>query len=105
MGNNCIFTITDLAKHDIESTLRYLSEELKNAKAARDLYAKLKETFSLIQQFPAAQAKSSLVIQNHPYDLRKIPIGNYLLYYGITQTEIVVLRFLYGGRNIDERFF
>lgn len=105
MANNLSFTISDLAKQDIENTLQYISEELKNEKAARDLYAKIKEAFALILQYPAAQPQSSLVIPNNPYDLRKMPIGNYMLYYGITLSEITVLRFIYGGRNIDERFF
>lgn len=105
MANNLSFTISDLAKQDIESTLHYISEELKNGKAAKDLYAKIKEAFTLILQYPAAQSQSSLIIPNSPYDLRKMPIGNYMLYYGITQSEITVLRFIYGGRNIDEKFF
>ena len=105
MANNYSFTISDLAKQDIESTLQYISDELKNEKAARDLYVKLKETFALILQYPAAQPQSSLAIPNSPYDLRKMPIGNYMLYYGITPSEITVLRFIYGGRNIDEKFF
>ena len=105
MANNLSFTISDLAQQDIESALQYISEELKNGKAARDLYAKIREAFALILQYPAAQPQSSLAIPNNPYNLRKMPIGNYMLYYGITQSEITVLRFIYGGRNIDEKFF
>lgn len=37
MANNYSFTISDLAKKDIESPLQYISEELKNGKASRDL--------------------------------------------------------------------
>lgn len=105
MANSLSFTISDLAKQDIESTLRYISDELKNVKAAKDLYAKLNEAFILIQQYPVAQSRSSLVIPDSSYDLRKMPIGNFMLYYGITKSEITVLRFIYGGRNIDEKFF
>ena len=99
------FTITDIARADIEHTLTYIEEQLKNAKAARDLYGKIRDAFGRIALFPSAQPKSALVIPDSQYDLRKVPVGNYILYYGLSEDGVTILRFIYGGRSVDGKYF
>lgn len=105
MENNYSFKITDLAKQDVASVLDYVANGLCNKKAADELYAKIGKAMDVISTFPLAQSKTSFVVPETVYDIRKYFIDGYILYYGVKDNEIVIMRFIYGGRNVDENYF
>lgn len=104
---DCKFSIeiTESAYNDIDKNLKYINEKLMNTKARDDLYADIQRAIGYIIDFPKAQPQTTLEIHKENYDIRKYFIGNYILYYAITNDKILILRMIYGSRNIDESYF
>jgi len=91
------------AESDLDNTLKYIEEELHNPKAAQDLVIELFEKIDIVREFPL----SGVALDNEfisDQTLRRIFVRNYVVFYkpdDATKT-IIIIRMIYGGRNIDE---
>ena len=97
------FQFTDAAKEDLDGILSYISKDLCNPIAAKNLFEKIEKTVSRICDFP----KSCPVVENEfvvRRDIRKSLIDNYIMYYIYEEEKktVSVLRIVYGRRNLDE---
>lgn len=95
-----ITILTEPATKDIRSAINYITIQLSNPTAANSLKISIK---SKIQSLPIFPEKYPLVndMSLINYQIRYIPIDNYLLFYKIYKpfNEIQVLRFLYAKSN------
>ncbi len=99
------YYLTVAAENDIDNTFEYISVELSNRDAAYNLADKLEEKLGEICTTP----KLGKIVQNEflrRTDVRLIHINNYLLYYVVDEKKkrIIVLRFIFGGRNQNSIF-
>ncbi len=97
------FLFTDTAEKDLDDTLSYISKELCNPIAAKNLFFKIGETIDRICDFP----ESCPLVENEyvvSKDIRKAVIDNYIMYYAFEEDShnISILRIVYGRRNLDE---
>lgn len=97
------FQFTDIAKEDLDNTLSYISKELCNPAAAKNLFVKIEEAIDRICDFP----ESCPVVENDyvvSKDIRKAVIDNYIMYYLFQEDKrlVSILRIVYGRRNLDE---
>ena len=101
MANNYRLKIFPLAQADMEGIFSYLSEELKNPRAAIDQINDFEKGFENICAFPDS---CPLVDNEYVKDktLRKLLVNNYIAFFRIQDGEIQVVRVLYGMRNYQE---
>lgn len=102
MASNA-FQFTDAAKEDLDNTLSYISKELCNPIAAKNLFEKIEKKIDMICDFP----ESCPVVENEfvvRKDIRKSIVDNYIIYYIFEEDKkiISILRIVYGRRNLDE---
>ena len=89
----------------MEEIIHYISIELANPEAAKQLGRKIFDKINNIRKFP----DSGVPVDNEfltDKSLRKLLVGNYIIYYQAhhpTQT-IYIVRIIYGKRNLDEVF-
>lgn len=89
---------TDLARDEIAVALDYLEE--RSAAAAERLTAMIEERCRLLATNPfMGRARDEL-----GPGLRSIVVGEYLLFYRITDVEVIVVRFLHGRRDLPIAF-
>ncbi len=102
MAADYSFSFTSIAAADLDETLNYISEELRNPIAAQSFLQKMETAISAIRTFPLSGSPV-----DNPYvkrnDIRKTMVGNYVLYYlpDHLKREIVILRIVYGQRDRD----
>ena len=102
MAADYSFAFTSIAAADLQETLNYISEELRNPIAAQSFLQKMETAISAIRTF----SLSGSPVDN-PYvkrnDIRKTMVGNYVLYYlpDHLKREIVIFRIVYGQRDRD----
>ena len=96
------YRLTPLAIADIDDVLDYISEKLMNPGAANQLYLAIQPEIASICDRPFAFPDCSYYLI-YDINIRHSVIGKYILIYEVSQSEamIMVLRFLYGGRNIS----
>jgi len=88
---------------DLEAALQYIERELSNPKAASDLAAKIFCGVEYPREFPDSGVKV-----DNPYitdqSLRRFFADNYVVFYKAEHDAkaIIVVRIVYGRRNIDE---
>ena len=97
------YKFTDLAKTDFDSALSYITTNLSNPKAAKDLFFAVQETIERICMFP----ESCPLIDNEfvkPVGVRRANISKYALFYLFDKKDssVVILRFVYGSMNMTE---
>ena len=95
MENNYSLVIYPTAAKDIENICHYLSIELSNPTAAKNLLDELYSSFERVLLFP----KMYPVIDNEfisEKSIRKIVVKNYIVFYTIAENEIQVIRVLHG---------
>ena len=103
MAAEYAYSFAPKAFDDLEAVLYYIGRELQNPKAARDLAAKIFRGIDGVRAFPDSGAKV-----DNPYitdqSLRKFFADNYIVFYKPEhdRKEIVIVRIVYGRRNIDE---
>ncbi|MBR5427006.1 MAG: type II toxin-antitoxin system RelE/ParE family toxin [Clostridia bacterium] len=103
MAADYSFFFTEIAAADLNETLDYISEELSNPTAAQSFIQKMETAISTIRTFPLSGSPV-----DNPYvkrnDIRKVPVGNYVLYYlpDHFKHEIIILRIVYGPRDRDQ---
>ncbi len=97
------FELTKAAESDIDAVYEYIAETLENPDAASELADELEIQISEICKKP----KTGKLVENaflRKDGIRRFLVKNYIAYYFIdTENEkIIILRFVYGGRNQDE---
>ena len=103
MAYKAVFT--EHASTDLANILSYISLDLSNLSAAKDLYGRIKESIKLISEFPySCQTYQSTFVQTNK--IRYKPINNYLLFYVVDEETktISIIRILYSKRNIEDLF-
>lgn len=97
------FVFTKIATEELNKIFDYISSDLANPKASKDLYNKLCDVIENMIVFPESY---SLVKNNFARDknVRKAIIDNYLLYYHYDKENhmITILRFVYAKRDLDK---
>jgi len=97
---NYSLTITDIAEEDILSTVRYITNVLKNSIAANVLLDEIERHEKIFETTPGIYPfvhDDYLARQG----LKYVTIKNFLLFYTIDETKKIVniIRFLYGRRD------
>lgn len=103
MGSEWGYRLTKQADADFDYIVRYIKVELANPKAASDFANKLQAAIDEACSFP--DSGSPVSNEYLPVaGVRKKSVGNYVLFYlpDHTKKTILVLRIIYGRRNMDE---
>jgi toxin ParE1/3/4 len=88
------YLISREAGADLDTIWDYIAER-GSADIATGFLGKFRETFASIGSSPRAGVN---VPELPPGDLRKFPMGNYLIYYRALPGKIVIVRVLHGKR-------
>lgn len=97
------FVLTETAETDIDDAFMYISETLGNPDAASDLADELEKQIDKICKRPLTGKLVENDYLRRP-DVRRFLVDNYIVYYIIDEDNevIVILRFVYGGRDQDK---
>ena len=101
MENKHRLKIFPLAQEDMENIFAYIAEELKNPTAAIRQIDAFERAFEGVCAFP----DSCPLIDNEYVEdttLRKLVVNNYIAFYRDKDSEIQVVRVLYGMRNYED---
>lgn len=92
-----------LAERDLEDALDYITNKLGAPDAARGLLNEFEKTVLSIAEFPYAY---ELYRTDRPIldEIRKVPVGNYVLYYAVFPDRVEIRRFIHGLRERDNLF-
>lgn len=92
--------ITEPAERDLSKAADYIAHELRNPQAAVDLLDLAEKTLNGLTELPNRHALVGLEGLAEQ-GIRWIPVGNYLAFYAVRETEekVSILRFLYGRRD------
>lgn len=90
--------------NDLEETVAYITEELNNIAAARNLVLSVEK--AILERLPNAESFEPYQSKkNRQYPYYRIYIGNYTVYYVLIHEEnksvMEVRRLLYNGRDRD----
>ena len=97
------YFLTFAAEKDIDETFEYISNELLNIDAAKNLADNLEMKFEDLTKTP----KMGRIVDN-PFlrreDVRLVHVDNYLVYYIVDEKSksVVILRVVFSGRNQDK---
>lgn len=97
------YRFTEKAAQDLDQILRYISVDLANPQAAKNLGQLIFEKIDAVRLFP----KSGAPVDNEfliDKAVRKALADNYIIYYKEHPKEkiISVIRIVYSKRNLDE---
>lgn len=86
--------------NDIQQTIRYLKNSLKNPDATTRLYKAIESASESLKTFPYKHAIIDDTFLSL-YKIRFVRINNYLLFFTITEETktIYIIRFLYARRD------
>ncbi|MCD8040133.1 MAG: type II toxin-antitoxin system RelE/ParE family toxin [Clostridia bacterium] len=103
MDSEYKYRFTDKAVSDLDEILSYITNELCNAKAAKDLYSEIFEQIDNVCQFP----ESGTLIENEylaDKTIRRFLVDNYTVYYKRDDEAaiIYIVRLAYSRRNLNE---
>ena len=103
MPNKYKFALTPLAEQDIDSVLEYISENLRNVKAARDMLDKIEETIEKACILPYGFPDCEIYFITDK-NIRHATIDNYVMIYEINdeKKQLNVLRFRYAKMNFAD---
>ena len=96
------FRFTQKARDDLDETIEYIIKVIGDINAAYNLIADLEKRLETITSFP----ESCPVVENKFIKntaTRKANVKSYIMYYAYDKdkNEIVILRFIYGKRELD----
>lgn len=101
MPNKYKFAFTPLAEQDIDSVLEYISDNLRNVKAASDMLNKIEKAIdnACVLPYGFPDCKIYFIADNA---IRHVIIDNYAMIYGIDdeKKQINILRFRYAKMNL-----
>jgi addiction module RelE/StbE family toxin len=96
--------ISPVAKSDLKEIKRYITEELDNPHAAKNVISKILQRIKTLQDFPEIGSPLSSIIEiETPY--RFLVCGNYLAFYRVEKNTVFVDRVLYGRRDYIKILF
>lgn len=96
--------VVSTALSDLKDINSYISDELGNPKAAKNVIGKIRQTFSLIADSPyIGQSLMNKINVNTPF--RFLTCGNYLIFYVVEEKRILIHRIIYGRRDYANRLF
>lgn len=88
-----------LALQDIDEVITYLVEKLFAPNAAETLLNEIDKAVETLRNHPYAypiyQAKYPL-----EFEIRKVPVKNFVLVYVVLEDMVEIHRFIYGKRNL-----
>ena len=98
------FSFTLQAEADVDSVLSYLSENLQNNQAAKNLLKKIREAIGYVTIYPFALPDCK-VYMIEDKNVRRFHIDNYVLIYRVEsdKNEISFLRFCYAKANLPSK--
>lgn len=98
------YKLTPLALSDIDDALNYIGQTLSNPSAADKLYRSLMKEIDSILDGPFRFPDCSYYLIDDE-NIRHTVIGNYVLIFEVDESDLIikVLRFLYGGRDINAK--
>lgn len=92
--------VTSKAEEDLNQTLNYYLEILKNPNAAISLINEIEDKFNILKYNPyISEIENDEYLKNK--NIRSILVKNMLLFYTINddKNEVTILRILYARRN------
>lgn len=97
------YYFTEKAAKDIEDVLNYISVELKNPTAAKELNSEIFKSIEDLISFP----DMGLLVENEYLAdkfVRRIIVNNYTVFYKVfdNESKIYILRIVYSKRNLNE---
>ncbi|MDE5667848.1 MAG: type II toxin-antitoxin system RelE/ParE family toxin [Clostridia bacterium] len=97
------YYFTQKAVNDIEDMLNYISVELCNPTAAKELNSEIFKNIEELSNFP----DMGLLVENEylaDKSVRRILVNNYTIFYKVFDEEgkIYILRIVYAKRNFNE---
>lgn len=99
--------ITDAAQRDLDDIFAYINEKFLAPQAASNTLSNIKLSILKVAEMPVIGIDVSKRVNKKfksSETLRMIPAGNYLVFYIISDQELVILRVLYQRRNWLEIF-
>mgnify|MGYP004706651197 CR=1 FL=1 len=99
--------ITDTARNDLDDIFVYINEKFLAPQAASNTLSNIKLAILKVAEVPEIGIDVSKKLNRKfksSETLRMIPAGNYLVFYIISNKDLVVLRVLYQRRNWIEIF-
>ena len=91
--------LADQAKQDLHDIYEYVAFTLLEPGVARNLQNRIVSGLNSLREMPCRFP----VYQEEPWksrELRRINIGNYSGFYLVSEKTVLVVRILYGGRDI-----
>ena len=88
------YQVSREASADLDSIWDYIAERA-SAEIATDFLWKFYEAFTSIASSPRAGVN---IPELPPGDVRKFPMGNYLVYYRALRGKVLIIRILHGKR-------
>jgi toxin ParE1/3/4 len=86
------------ARSDLVDIWRFLSS--RNARATGRIMRDIAERFELLLDYPESGTKRDELRAG----LRSFPVGNYIVFYWITEEGVEIVRVLHGRRDIERIF-
>ena len=83
---------------DLIEIEKYISEELASPTAAKNTLIKITKKVRLLKNFAELGAPLSSIVDIES-DYRFLVSGNYLIFYRVAGTDVLVIRVIYGGRD------
>jgi toxin ParE1/3/4 len=96
--------ISPEAKDDLAELKDYISKELCNPQAAKNLVSKITKKIRGLTEYPGMGSPLSSVL-DIPTDYRFFVCDNYLIFYRYEDGIVFVSRILYGRRNYTRILF
>ena len=93
-----------LARDDMTEIGDYINRELQNPTAARNQIRRFRETILPLCDFPEMGTPLPAPGRQDPV-YRYLVCGNYLLFYHLSETSVLVDRVLYGRRDYTALLF
>lgn len=85
---------------DLDKITDYLLFELKNELATKTLVNNIEAAIKKRLQSPLSVVPYKS-LDNRPHEYRRILVGNYLIFYVVIDSVMIIRRILYGRRDID----
>ena len=97
------YSYSKICLSDLDEALNYITVELKNPTAASNLMKDVLKAIDQITLFPFSSQDCTIYLQLNK-NIRHILIKNFVLIYLVDKkaNSIILLRFIYAGRNIAD---
>ena len=90
------YRLTRDAESDLDDIWRYIAEETGVPETAQHLIESITDRFDSLSVHP----RMGRVRPDLRRGLRSHPVGNYLIFYRLVATDVLILRVLHGRRDV-----